>query len=462
MAALQWRETMASDRLIPMDGWVLPSKSNTHTDGVGQALGLFARVDFQHNGLPFWSISGQQINNIRDVKNHYSFSLTDGATQAQELMAEQIGTITRGEVGVETAASGSGFQFLGVWNASTDPLKWFYNKRRGRDWTHIALMKSVRLRLGVENVTPGAVDAVLRDMQEIGAYLIQRKCVVGFKCDFVRSDNSPSELRQGRFVVTYAQEEPSPITRIGINSQLYFKALEVELNTLIAQAGTLVPQYLTNDPTTPRPFEGDFHHELYFCAARHELFAGDDGPDNKKALNIGSISLPIPEEKTSEIMAGGAKMGIEVGMGVYGALTLGFKLYGYDPQTMSLLGGNRVPWTTYGAIKDTLNNTGKLVEVRCTVWGRLTKLGIGELKRGELSEQDHEIKDIVRYELWWDKKPKYTLDIRTGEDTVDGAPRDPTSHQSCGSNGGFIPCLMKSRSLSVPPRAARRCRLPFR
>jgi len=245
---MDWRGTISDPRIIPVDSWVsrfLPDGTSEYQDGAAIAMGLFVRVDYQHMGLPFWSISGQMINNILGLKNYYTFSLTDGATQAQELLANQISVIERGELNVETAAAGSGFVWLGVWNGSTDPLQWFYNKRRGRDWTHLALLKSIRLRLGVENVTPHGVQAVLNDMTSVGSYLINRGAVVGFKVGFEAASNSVDDLRQGKFRVVYAQEEPAPIVQVTIDSRPFQQALEVELATIVSQADSLTPQFLT-------------------------------------------------------------------------------------------------------------------------------------------------------------------------------------------------------------------------
>jgi hypothetical protein len=160
------------------------------------------------------------------------------------LLATHIGVIERGEVGVETAIASNGFVFAGVWNADTDPLWWFYNKTRGRDWAHLALLKSIRLRLGVENVTPHGVQAVLNDMVAIGQNLIQNQCSVGFKVGFEASKNSPNDLRQGKFRVFFATEEPAPITQVTIDSRPNYEALVAELGTLVAQAATLPAQYL--------------------------------------------------------------------------------------------------------------------------------------------------------------------------------------------------------------------------
>lgn len=246
VAATDWFETLGSGRLIAIDAWrrVADGQSTRLEDGVAAVLGLFVRVDFRHGGYPFWSVSGQQVQGTVGLKNYYPFSLVDGATTGQELLATHIGVIERGEVGVETAIASNGFVFAGVWNADTDPLWWMYNKTRGRDWAHLALLKSIRLRLGVENITPHGVQAVLNDMVAIGQNLIQNQCSVGFKVGFEASKNSPNDLRQGKFRAFFATEEPAPITQVTIDSRPNYEALVAELGALVAQAATLPAQYL--------------------------------------------------------------------------------------------------------------------------------------------------------------------------------------------------------------------------
>lgn len=245
-AAQDWFETLPAGRLIAMDCpvRVANGSGNRLEDGVARVLGLGARVDFQHGGYPFHSFANQQVNGIIGLKTYYPFSWTDGATTGQELLASHIGVIERGELGVDTAIASNGFVFAGLHTTEIDPTWWFYNKSRGRDWAHLALLKSIRLRMGVMNVTPHSVQAVLNDMIAIGQDLINHECSVGFKVGFEANKNSANDLRQGKFRVFFATEEPAPITQITIDSRPYYQALEVELGTLIAQAATLVPQYL--------------------------------------------------------------------------------------------------------------------------------------------------------------------------------------------------------------------------
>ena len=244
-AAQNWFETLPSGRLIAMDCpvRVAAGTGSRIEDGAARALGIGARVDFEHGGYPFHSFANRQVNGIIGLKTYYPFSWVDGATTGQELLANHIGVIERGELGVETAAASNGFVFMGLHSTETDPTWWFYNKTRARDWTHLALIKSVRLRMGVHNVNPHSVQAVLNDMAVINQEALMNGGSVGFHVGFEASKNNPSNLRQGKFRVFFAQEEPAPITQITIDSRPFYKALEVELATLIAQAATLVPQY---------------------------------------------------------------------------------------------------------------------------------------------------------------------------------------------------------------------------
>jgi hypothetical protein len=243
--AIAWQETLGSGRLIPVDAWTVVADGDTtrNEDGVARVIGLAVRTDFLHGGYPFWSFAGQQMLGIVGLKNYYSFSLVDGATEGQELLAAHIGVVERGESGVETAIASNGFVFAGLWNADTDPNFWFYNKSRGRDWAHLALLKSIRLRLGVDNVTSHGVQAVINDMTAIGQEALLQEGSIGFRVGFEAAKNSPTDLRQGKFRVFFQSEEPAPIAQVTIDSRPYYAALTQELATLVTQSATIVGQF---------------------------------------------------------------------------------------------------------------------------------------------------------------------------------------------------------------------------
>ena len=253
--AIAWFQTISDQRLIPVDNWNIIGVSTTmagqttitpaYEDGAARVLGLGVRTDFQNRGYPFKSFAGQPVQNILGLKNYYSFSLTDGATQGQELLADHIGVTERGEIGVETAISATGFTFVGTFNASADPTFWFYNKSRARDFIHLSLLKSIRLRLGVDNITPHSVEAVLNDMVVVLQDVLANGGSIGFKVGFEAATNSPDNLRQGKFRVFFNNETPAPIMQVTVDSRPYYQALTVELATIVAQAATLVPQYVS-------------------------------------------------------------------------------------------------------------------------------------------------------------------------------------------------------------------------
>jgi uncharacterized protein len=151
------------------------------------------------------------------------------------------------------------------------------------------------------------------------------------------------------------------------------------------------------------------------------LFVGDEGPDNSKHLSISDVTLPKLEEKTAEHHPGGGIGAVEIGGLGLNALQLGFKLAGVDPQTMAQFGlGAAVdmPYTVYGAVRN--KQTGEAIELKATAWGRLTTLDPGTIKRGEAAEQTHEIKQIMRYSLFWNKKELYYYDFYNSAWRVNG------------------------------------------
>lgn len=151
------------------------------------------------------------------------------------------------------------------------------------------------------------------------------------------------------------------------------------------------------------------------------IFAGDTGEDRSKHLTLESLKLPGLEEATAEHKPGGGIGSIEIGSLGLKALTVSFKLKGSDPQTMSLFGINgrvAMPYTIYGVVRD--KQTGAAIELKAVVYGRLTKLEPSEFKRGDLDDQDHEIKEISHYEVYWDKKEKFFYDFYSSTWRVDG------------------------------------------
>lgn len=234
-AYTDWRETISSSRLIPVETWVKVGTSATVTDSVGTVLGIAVRRDHEKNGRPFHSWANQPVYGIVGPNRDIEFSLTDGATEGQAILALNGGIILRGEAGVETAIASGGFIFVGTDNAGEDELWRFYNVTRGRDYIHLLFLRTLRFYLGRFNLTGQTVQAIINTMNSALRDLQADGDILGYKVDFERSQNSPENLRQGRFVVNFAAEEAPVLRYLGIRSSRYRPALDLLLDSLLAQ-----------------------------------------------------------------------------------------------------------------------------------------------------------------------------------------------------------------------------------
>lgn len=234
-AFTNWRETIASERIIPLETAVLVGPSATLRDAAPFVLGIAVRRDHEKQGRPFHSWANQPMYGIVGPNRNIRFSLTDGATEGQQILALNGGVILRGEAGVETAIASSGFIFVGTDNAGDDPLWQFYNVTRGRDYIHLTFLRTLRGYLGTSNLTVAAIDAVrntmtfaLRDIKADGD-------ILGYKVDFTRDQNSPEQLRLGKFTIDFAAEEAPVLRYLGVRSSRYRPALDALLDDLLAQ-----------------------------------------------------------------------------------------------------------------------------------------------------------------------------------------------------------------------------------
>jgi phage tail sheath protein FI len=239
--AIDWRETIASQRLIPVDPAVKVFDSGV---SVVQPLspavvGIGVRRDHEKQGRPFHSWANQPVQGIVGPSRAINFSLTDGATEAQRLLSANIGVLLRGEMGVESAIGQGGFIFVGTDNAGEDDLWRFYNVTRGRDFIHLMLLRTLRFYLGRFNVTGQTIQGILNTMETGLRNLKADGDVLGYEIKFTRDQNTPEELRAGRFTVSFAAEEAPVLRYLGIQSARYRPALDALLDDLLAQVGTI-------------------------------------------------------------------------------------------------------------------------------------------------------------------------------------------------------------------------------
>jgi len=150
------------------------------------------------------------------------------------------------------------------------------------------------------------------------------------------------------------------------------------------------------------------------------LFCGDDDPTQSKHLTIASLKLPDLAETFAAHGPGGGRVGIEVPVGIE-ALSAPFKLNGFDAALMTQFGlgvRNAMNYTAYGAIKD--KRTGRTIESKALMEGRLGSITGDAFERGSLQGFDYEIKAITHYELHFDGAEKFYFDFFTNAWRVDG------------------------------------------
>ncbi len=239
--AIDWRETISSDRLIPVDPAVkvLSSGAPVVVPLSPAVIGVGVRRDHEKQGRPFHSWANQPVQGIVGPSRPINFSLTDGATEGQRLLSANIGVLLRGEMGVESAIAQGGFIFVGTDNAGEDDLWRFYNVTRGRDYIHLMLLRTLRIYLGRFNITGQTVQAIVNTMESAMRDLKADGDILGYEIKFTRDQNSPEQLRQGRFTVNFAAEEAPVLRYLGIQSARYRPALDALLDDLLAQVGTI-------------------------------------------------------------------------------------------------------------------------------------------------------------------------------------------------------------------------------
>jgi len=197
-------------------------------------------VDFS-TGYPFHSAANRPIQGIVGPARTIPFSLTDGATEGQQLLASNLGVVARGLVGVESAISSGGFVFIGTDNLGDDELWRMYNVYRGRDYIHLSLMPALRTYLGRQNITRQTIKNILATINNFLGSLVAQEQILGKQVTFKGKLNSAEEIRLGHLTVGFACEEAPVLKRITTMSARYkpaidqmVQSLEQELNLGVA------------------------------------------------------------------------------------------------------------------------------------------------------------------------------------------------------------------------------------
>ena len=237
--ALDWRETLSSSRLIPVDPAALAFiGGETVTVPLSPAIiGVGVRRDFAFGGRPFHSWANQAVQGITGPSRPINFSLTDGATEGQMLLENNIGILIRGEMGVASALGSGGFIYVGTDNAGADDLWRFYSVTRGRDYIHLLFLNTLKFYLGRFNITGQTVQAIINTMESALSSLKAEGDILDYRITFSRDLNSPEDLRQGRIKIGFEAEEAPVLRHIGLRSARYRPALDALVADLMSAVG---------------------------------------------------------------------------------------------------------------------------------------------------------------------------------------------------------------------------------
>jgi hypothetical protein len=233
-----WRDTLNSQRLIGLSGGckvIDPASGNIIVMPLApRAAGAMVAEDFR-TGYPFHSFANRAVQGIVGPARTIAFSLTDGATEGQLLLAANLGIMVRGLVGVETAISSGGFILIATDNMGDDELWRMYNVKRGRDYIHLSLMPALRVYLGRTNIDRQTVANIEETIANFLSQLTALQQILGYQVRFQGNLNSADEIRLGHLTVSFAAEEPPVLKRITTMSARYKPAIDALVSQLAEQ-----------------------------------------------------------------------------------------------------------------------------------------------------------------------------------------------------------------------------------
>ncbi len=200
--AIDARETMSSERLMPIGvaAKVWEGASQVTRPMAGRVAGLFIRVDNEALGFPFEPIANRPIYGLSGLSRKIPFSLLDGSTEGQQLLAANVSVVAEGAAGVDGAVGDGGYVFMGTDNAKTGELWEQIHQVRGTDYIVTQIMEITRQFLGRNKIAVDMAEAwinsiayALRDHKAAGRILGYTPKSQMFKASLY----SPENIRLG-------------------------------------------------------------------------------------------------------------------------------------------------------------------------------------------------------------------------------------------------------------------------
>lgn len=175
---------------------------------------------------------------------------------------------------------------------------------------------------------------------------------------------------------------------------------------------------------------------IYIMEAAN-LFVGSHDTANSKHLTLEELKLPDLQETLVDHNPGGGKVGVEFAVGVE-KLEPTFNLKGWDPVLLRSFGlgsSLRQTFTAYGVIRD--KRSGRALEAKAIMEGRLSKISSGAFQRGEAQSHEYSINEVLHYELFFDGAEELYWDFFTNTLRLGGVDPDPAHNSILRINNGF-------------------------
>jgi uncharacterized protein len=213
--AIDARETMSSERLMPIGiaAKVYEGESLVVRPMAPRVAGLFARIDNANSGKPFDPIANQPLYGLAGLSRNIPFSLLDGSTEGQQMLAANVSIVATGETGVDGSIADGGFVFIGTDNAMTGELWEQIHQVRGTDYLVVKIIQITREFLGKNKISADMAEAWINSI----AYMLRdhkaANDILGYTPKnqmFKASQNSTGDIRLGTLKLDLGIE-PAPV-----------------------------------------------------------------------------------------------------------------------------------------------------------------------------------------------------------------------------------------------------------
>jgi phage tail sheath protein FI len=181
----------------------------------GYIAGLQATVDRQHGGVPSHCAGAHEVL-VSKPGREIGFTYDDGSYEGQQLLAAQIGFLTRGDANNAFAAGQGGCIYMGAHTCSSEPLEQFINVSRMQDYMSFMTMKAMVpfvLKYNMESST--VLRSALKTAESVLLGLANNNHIYANpRVEFIPDSTTPEDWRLGHFKIHSWAEPHAPLMKV--------------------------------------------------------------------------------------------------------------------------------------------------------------------------------------------------------------------------------------------------------